>query len=430
MEIKKSSDDKENSEDNLNEKIVKKNVSEIEREKSEPEMAKEIEEGSDSENNDMDIAEENEINIMEEFLNAQDNISQKLHNNEPVYVKVVAMDSDYVYVDIGEKNEGAVPVKDFEGFKLPNIGTKIIAVLEKKERGNNNAILSYRKAKEIVTLRWLENAYKEKQRVKGRISQQIKGGYIVSINGVTAFMPLSLSEFGGAPRHYLPLNAKVKFYLIDFEPKNKKIIVSRRAVLEEDEKARRERVLAQSREGDYTRVVVSKIIDSGIFVRYQGIEGFIRLEDVDWKDPKKELLNHKRGERLKVKILSIDREKQKINFGIKQTKPNPIDILKRRYPVRSSVKAKVIEVADNYAKAHIAEDVYGIIDEEDYSYEGAPVKDSVIDAAVVGVNTETYELKLSIKKFEQIENRKRIEQYSKQTPKITLGQLLKDSEKK
>ncbi|MCX7647562.1 MAG: S1 RNA-binding domain-containing protein [Elusimicrobiales bacterium] len=425
MEINDNSKETLNNEKDFEENHTEeKDMSEIELEQTEKEITEQIAQGSESNDTSID---ENEIS-MEELLKAEDNLSEKLYKNELVYVKVVAVNNEFVYVDIGEKNEGIIPIKDFEGFKLPNVGTKIIAVLERKGSGERNTVLSYRKAKEAVTLKWLEKAFQEKQRIKGRIAQQIKGGYIVSINGANAFMPLSLSELGGAPRHYLPVNAKVKFYLIDFDPKNKKIIVSRRAVLEEDEKARREKILSETNEGDYTRVVVAKIIDSGMFVRYQGMEGFVKLEDVDWKNPKQALSEYKRGQRIKVKILSIDREKQRINFGIKQTKPNPIDILRRKFPVRSSVKGKVVEIGDKWVKLHIAEDIYGIINEEDYSYEGAPEKDSVVDAAVVGVNPETYELKLSIKRYEQIENRKRIEQYSKQSPKITLGQLLKDSE--
>lgn len=375
-----------------------------------------------------DTLEENEINI-EEFLKGEEELTEKLYKKEPVYVKVVAIDKDSVYVDIGEKKDGVISVKDFDGFKLPNIGSKIIAVLEKRSTEEQPAILSYRKAKEAVTLKWLEKAYAQRERIRGRILQQVKGGYIVSINGVNAFMPLSLSELRGTSRHYLPVNAKVKFYLIDFNPQNKKIIVSRRAVMEEDEKIRREKVISQTKEGEYTRVVVSKITDNGIFVRYQGIEGFVKLEDVDWKNPKEMLSHFSRGQRIKVKILSVDREKQRINFGIKQTRPNPQDVLRRRFPIRTIVKGKVVEVGENYSRVHIVDDVYGMISEEEYSYDGPPSKDSVVDAAVIGINPQTYELNLSIKKYEQIENRKRIEQYSKQTPKITLGQLLKDSEK-
>ncbi|MEF3280918.1 MAG: S1 RNA-binding domain-containing protein [Elusimicrobiota bacterium] len=371
----------------------------------------------------------NEEMTMEEILKSEENITEKLYNREIVYVRVVDVRSDYIYVDIGEKNEGLIPVKDFEGFKLPNIGTKIVAVLDKRGNSEKNAILSYRRAKEEIMTKWIEKAYMNKERVKGKVVQHVKGGYLVGINGVNAFMPLSLSELGGAPRHYLPINAKIKFYITEFDPKNKKIIASRRAVLEEDEKQRREKIISQTKEGDYTRVVVSKIIDSGIFVRYQGIEGFVKLEDVDWKNPKESIKQYARGQRIKVKVLSIDREKQNINFGIKQTKPNPIDILKRKFPMRSIVKGKVIELGENFARVHIIDDVYGVISEEDYSYEGAPEKDSVIDLAVIGVNPQTYELKLSIKKYEQIENRKRLEQYTRQTPKITLGQLLKDEGK-
>lgn len=371
---------------------------------------------------------EEEISMLE-LLQAQDNISERLYNGEAVYVRVVDVRSDYVYVDIGEKNEALIPVSDFAEFKLPNVGTKIVAVLEKRGSVEKPAILSYKKAKERITLKMLEEKFTKKERVKGRIAEIVKGGYIVNINGVKAFMPLSLSELGGASRHYLPVNAKVKFYIITFEPHNRKIIVSRRAVLEEDEKARKEKILSELSENTIVRAVVSKVVDNGMFIRFQGIEGFVRLEDVDWKNPKEELSRYRRGQRIKARILSIDRENQKILFGIKQTKPNPIDILKRRFPPRTLVKGKVVEVNDDYSKAHIVDDVYGIILEEDYGYDGAPEKDSIIDAVVVGVNPDTYELKLSIKRYEQIENRKTLERYSRQAPKITLGQLLKDATK-
>lgn len=371
---------------------------------------------------------ENEI-TMEELLESQNNLSEKLYNREIVYVRVVDVRDDYIYVDIGEKNEGLIPTSDFQGFKLPNIGTNIVAILEKKGNNERNPILSYRKAKEIITLNWLSKAFENKERIRGKIIQHVKGGYLVSINGLNAFMPLSLSEIGGSPKHYLPINAKIKFYITEFDPKNRKLIVSRRHVLEEDEKERREKIISQIREGEITRGVVSKIIENGMFVRFQGIEGFVSIDDVDWKNPKQAIKQYTRGQRVKIRILKIDREKQTIQFGIKQTKPNPVDILKRKFPIRSILKAKILEVNENGARAHIIDDVYGTIAEQDYSYDGAPEKDSTVDVAVVGYDSNTYELKLSIKKFEQIENRKRLEQYTKQSPKITLGQLIKDEAK-
>lgn len=372
---------------------------------------------------------ENEM-TMEELLKLQNDLNEKLYNREIVYVKVIDVKNDYVYVDIGEKNEGLIPTSDFHGFKLPNIGTNIVAILERK--GNNEkspTILSYRKAKETITLNWISKAFENKERVRGKVIQHVKGGYIVSINGLNAFMPLSLSEIGGSPKHYLPINAKIKFYITEFDPKNRKVIVSRRHVLEEDEKERRKKIISQISEGEVTRGVVSKIMENGMFVRFQGIEGFVSIDDIDWKNPKQAIKQYTRGQRIKIKILKIDREKQTIQFGIKQTKPNPLDILKRKFPIRSILKAKILEVNENAAKAHIIDDVYGTIAEQDYSYDGMPEKDSMVDVVVVGYDSNTYELKLSIKKFEQIENRKCLEQYTKQSPKITLGQLIKEEGK-
>ncbi|MGC8729100.1 MAG: hypothetical protein ACP5SD_07515, partial [Elusimicrobiales bacterium] len=149
MEINDNSKETLNNEKDFEENHTEeKDMSEIELEQTEKEITEQIAQGSESNDNSID---ENEIS-MEELLKAEDNLSEKLYKNELVYVKVVAVNNEFVYVDIGEKNEGIIPIKDFEGFKLPNVGTKIIAVLERKGSGERNTVLSYRKAKEAVTL--------------------------------------------------------------------------------------------------------------------------------------------------------------------------------------------------------------------------------------------------------------------------------------
>lgn len=364
---------------------------------------------------------------MEQLLSEQGEVSGKLYSREIIQVKVVEVSSEYVFVDIGEKKEGIIPVAEFED-KKPQPGSAVMAVLEKRGDENRNAVLSHRKAREKISWQWLEKAFADKERVKGKIIEQVKGGYIVDVSGLRGFMPLSLSELGGSPKHYLPVNAKVKFYVTDMDAKNRKIIVSRRQVLEEDEKIRRQEVIGQTREGQVTRVVVSKVIDAGIFVRYQGMEGFVNLSDVSWKNPQEAIKTYKRGQRIKVKILKMDAENQKIVFGIKQTMPNPLDMLKRKFPFKTSLRVKILESVEGGLKAHIAGDVYGFIPETDYGYDGVPQKDDEVNAVVVGVNPQTYELKLSMKRFQEMEDRKRVQQYLKGAPRLTLGQILTEAD--
>jgi len=364
---------------------------------------------------------------MEELLANETALNDKLYMKEIIQVKVVEVTNEYVFVDIGEKKEGIIAISEFED-KKPEVGSNVIAVLERKGGENNNPILSHRKAREKLTLQWLEKAFASKERVRGRVQEQIKGGYIIDISGVRAFMPLSLSEIGGSPKHYLPVNAKVKFYIIDISLKDRKIIVSRRQVLEEDEKIRRQEVLTQTKENQITRVVISKVVDSGIFVRYQGMSGFINLSDVAWKNPAEAIKNYKRGQRLKVKILKVDKENEKITFSIKHTTVNPLDMLKRKFPFRTQLKVKIVEETPEGLKAHISDDIYGFIAQSDYGYEGVPKKDEIVNVVVVGVNPETYELKLSIKRFEELENKKQVQKYLKSAPKLTLGQILENNE--
>jgi len=386
-----------------------------------------------------ELMEENKINeeyssiennemMMDELLKSEDALNEKLYSKEIVTVKVVEVNNEGVFVDIGEKKEGIIPLDEFDIDKKPEVGSKIVAILERKGDENRNAILSYRKAMEKLAWQKLNDSFSKKERLKGKIIEHVKGGYIVDIYGLRGFMPLSLSEIGGAPKHYLPVNAKIKFYIIDMDIKSRKIIISRRQVLEEDEKARREKVLSETKEGNITRVVISKVISEGIFVRYQGIEGFINLSDVGWKNPEEAIKNYKRGMRLKVKILKIDKEKERITFGIKQLTPNPIDILKRRFPFKSILKVKITDVLKEGARAHITGDIFGFISEQDYGLDFTPKKDDEVNVAVVGVNPKTYELILSVKKYEEIENRKKIQQYMKASPKLTLGQLLENPE--
>ncbi|MEW5950813.1 MAG: S1 RNA-binding domain-containing protein [Elusimicrobia bacterium] len=364
---------------------------------------------------------------MEQLLSQQGEVSEKLYSREIIQVKVVEVNSEYVFADIGEKKEAIIPVAEFDG-KLPQPGEEVMAVLEKRGDENRNAVLSHRKAKEKISWQWLEKAFAAKERIKGKILEQVKGGYIVDVSGLRGFMPLSLSELGGSPKHYLPVNAKIKFYVTDMDAKNRKIIVSRRQVLEEDEKIRRQEVMGQTKEGQVTRVVVSKIIDTGLFVRYQGMEGFVNLSDVAWKDPQEALKSYKRGQRIKVKILKADKENQKLVFGIKQTMPNPLDLLKRKFPFKTSLRVKVIGPAEGGLKVHVASDIYGFIPETDYGYDGVPQKDEEVNAVVVGVNPQSYELKLSMKRYQEMEDRKKVQQYLKGAPKLTLGQILTEAD--
>ena len=359
---------------------------------------------------------------MADLLKTEGEVSNKIYSRDIVKVKVVQITAEHVLVDIGEKKEAIIPVSDFQGDKLPEIGAEVIAVLERK--GGEHTVLSHRKAMEKAAWQWAKKMFETKERVKGRVTDVVKGGYIVDLSGLRAFMPLSLSEIGGAHKHYLPANAKVKFYITDFSEKDRKVVVSRRQVLEEDEKARRTEVLGEISPGGIVRAIVSKVAADGLSVRFQGIEGFVALSDVDWRNPAEALKTYKRGQRVKCKILSLDKEKEKMSFGLKQLIPNPVDMLKRKFPYRSVLKVKVVSVSEAGAKVKISDQVDGFIPAEEYGFETALKEGQELKGILIAINSSTYELVLSVKKLEDMEDRKKVQQYMRGAPTLTLGQIL------
>lgn len=361
---------------------------------------------------------------MADLLKAEDQVSEKIQSRGIVSVRVVQVTADLVLVDVGEKKEGAIPLADFADEKTPVPGDEVQAVLEKKGGGERYTMLSHRRARERAAWELAKKLFEAKERVKGKVTELVKGGYIVDIAGMRAFMPLSLSELGGAHKHYLPVNAKIRFYIADFNEKDRKVVVSRRQVLEEDEKQRRGEVLAEVAPGRVVRGVVSKVTEDSLLVRFQGIEGVVRLEDISWKDPKEALKAYKRGARVKCKVLSVDAAGEKIVFGLKQLMPNPVDMLKRRFARFARVKAKVVSVAPEGALAKVGENTEAWISAEDYGAEGAPKEGQEINGVVVAINHENYRLVLSVRKAEEQEDRKRMAQYLKGAPSLTLGQIL------
>lgn len=366
---------------------------------------------------------------MDQLIAQQESLSEKLYKKEIVEVPVVQINQDYILVDVGAKKEAAIAVSEFAGKAMPAVGDKISAVLVKRGGDERPSILSHKKALEFLGWDVCKKAYEAKERVKGTILQCVKGGYIVEVFGVSGFMPLSLSELHTAYKHYLPVGAKIKAVLVEFSKEKQKLIVSRKQVLEEDEAVRREQVLGEIKAGDVLRVVVSKVDSDKLYLRFHGIEGIVTLENVAWKDPATAITNFRRGQRLKAKLLSLDKETPRLEFGLKQLFLNPADALKRRYPYKSSVKATVVKVSEeegvectigkNNTKAFISPFEMG----RDFNAK----EGDTITALVVGVNPETFVVNLSVKKYDQAQNRKVVAQYLKQAPRPTLGELLQDS---
>ena len=378
--------------------------------------------------NDTQAAPNAEDMTMDQLFAQQEEMQQKLNKREIVEVTVVQINADNVLVDTGDKKEGIIPLSDFEGKTAPAVGAVVSAVLIRKGGDERHSILSHKKAQEVLGWELCKTSHDNKERVKGAVVDCVKGGYKVDVNGVAGFMPLSLSELHPAYKHYLPKGAKIKAVIVEFAKEKQKLILSRKQVLEEDESQRRAQVLSEVKPGDILRVVVSKAGKDVLFVRFHGIEGVVSLDNIAWKDAPAILANYRRGQRIKAKLLSIEGDKGSIVFGIKQLFLNPADLLKKRFAYMTPAKGTITKIAPEGVEIKLAKnDTKGFVPAVELPLDFAGKEGDSVQAVVIGIDSANFVVNLSIKRFEQVQNRKVVAQYLKQAPRPTLGQLLQSS---
>jgi ribosomal protein S1 len=162
-------------------------------------------------------------------------------------------------------------------------------------------------------------------------------------------------------------------------------------------------------------------------LRFQGIEGIVKLENISWREPENAIKNFRRGQRLRAKLIFLDKEKGKLELGFKQLYPNPADILKRRYPIRSVVKGKVEKITDKGMLVAVSSKTQGFVPLSEFGHELHSKEGKNITCVVTGVDAKEYTLKLSIKKFEILQNKRIVAKYLKKSPPLTLGQLLSNT---
>lgn len=365
---------------------------------------------------------------MEQLFDAQDSFVAELKKREVVNVRVVQVTNENILVDIGDKKEGLISVKEFEGRDLPKEEDTIPAILLRPGSEERHSILSNKRALESVGWEKCKEIFEDTQKVRGTVKECVKGGYIIDVMGVSAFMPLSLSEIHRAFKHYLPIGAKVKCKIVEFAKEKNKLILSRKEVLEEDEKARQQQVVSEIKNGDILRCVVSKVGRDKLFLRFHGIEGFVELDNVAWQNKEDMLKKYRRGQRIRAKLMKIiEAERPRLEFGLKQLYLSPSEFLKKRYPYRSTPKAVIQKITDDGVEVLLGKNNKGFIATYELGKDFAGKEGDTIKTLVLGIDTEKFVVNLSVKKYESFQNRKIVKQYMRQAPRPTLGQLLNNN---
>lgn len=278
--------------------------------------------------------------------------------------QVVAIDNDWITVDTGLKSEGIIERGEFlnEAGELEvAVGDTVDVVIEKVDNGMGQTVLSREKAKREESWRTLEQIHENDEVVTGLISSKVKGGFTVEIGSVRAFLPGSLVDVRPI-RETTHLEGKeLEFKVIKIDKVRNNIVVSRRAVMEAENSAERDELLAKLEEGMEVQGIVKNLTDYGAFVDLGGIDGLLHITDMAWKRIKHPSEAVEVGQELKVKVLKFDRERNRVSLGLKQLGSDPWSEVEQTYPVGTIIKARVTNLTDYGCFAEIAEGIEGLV---------------------------------------------------------------------
>jgi small subunit ribosomal protein S1 len=297
--------------------------------------------------------------LFEQSLNAT-----QLNPGSIVTGTVVDITNDSVIVNAGLKSEGIIPKSQFlspEGDLEVAVGDEVAVALDAVEDGFGVTRLSREKAKRFAAWDYLEKAFEAGETVKGMINGKVKGGFTVELDTVRAFLPGSLVDVRPVRDTSYLEGKEQEFKVIKLDRKRNNVVVSRRAVVEEEYSAEREALLANLEEGQELKGVVKNLTDYGAFLDLGGIDGLLHITDMAWRRVKHPSEVVEIGDEIMVKVLKFDRERQRVSLGLKQMGEDPWVNISRRYPESTRVFGKVTNIADYGCFVEIEEGVEGLV---------------------------------------------------------------------
>lgn len=305
------------------------------------------------------------VNLFEESVKDQD-----FKLGDVVTGKVVEVQSDYVLVDINYKSEGLIPINEFrvvDGVREVKPGDTVEVLIDRIENENGMIVLSKDKADMMRAWADISKAAENEEVIEGTVVAKVKGGLHVDI-GVKAFLPGSQIDLRPVRNMDVYIGKKYKFKVIKFNKKRGNIVLSRRALLEEERESLKTQTLDAMKEGSIVKGIVKNITDYGAFIDLGGMDGLLHITDMSWgrvKHPS-EILNV--GDEIDVKVLKYDQEKERVSLGLKQLQADPWESVVSKFPVGSKVKGKVVSLADYGAFVELAPGVEGLIHVSEMSW--------------------------------------------------------------
>jgi len=332
---------------------------------------------------------------------------ENLKPNTIVKGVVTEIRQNEVIVDIGGKSEGAVPTHEFLDVGELQIGEEIEVFLEKLEDRDGNPVLSFDKAEQKKNWENILAKCEEGSIVQGRVRSKVKGGLIVSI-GVDSFLPASQIDIQPPKNLDQYVGQTYDFKIVKINQERRNIVISRRELIEEQRQAKRRQLLEEVKPGDIRRGAVKNITDYGAFVDLDGLDGLLHITDMSWGRISHPSEMVKVGEEIDVMIVEVDRERERVSLGLKQTVANPWDSIEQKYPINGKVRGRVVNLVPYGAFVELEEGVEGLVHVTELSWTKRINKPGEvlrigeeIDAVVLGIQKEEQKISLGVRQLEE-----------------------------
>ena len=312
------------------------------------------------------ILEENFSDLLEKSLS-----EFKYKEGQIIKGTVLSIVNDTVVVDVGLKSEGRIPIREFHSPGEDHnvkIGERYDVYLEKLENKEGEALLSRERARKEESWSNLERLQDSNQQIMGVITERVKGGFAVDINGALAFLPGSQVDLKPVKDISPLLNKPQPMVILKMDKIRGNIVVSRRALLEETRKADRSKLLSDISEGDKLKGSIKNITDYGVFVDLGGMDGLIHVTDLSWERVNHPSEKFKIGEEIEVIVTKYDKENNRISLGLKQLTEDPWKNVDELYEVGKKIKSKISNVADYGAFVQLEKGVEGLIHNSELSW--------------------------------------------------------------
>src|SRR5919107_920617 len=346
-----------------------------------------------------------------ELIPDYDSTFPVINEGEVVSGKVVRVDKDEVLVDIGYKSEGVIPVSELSIRRSVNpsdevnLGDEIDALVLTKEDAEGRLILSKKRARFELAWKRIEAANESGEPVVGRVIEVVKGGLILDL-GVRGFLPASLVDIRRVQDLDEFMSTELRCKVIELNRSRNNVVLSRRAVLEDERKEQRQQILDRLNPGDVVDGTISNIVDFGAFVDLDGMDGLIHISELSWSH-----VNHPSevleiGQTVKVKVLDIDRERQRISLGLKQTQSDPWQQVLEQHKEGDVVEGKVTKVVTFGAFVEILPGVEGLVHISELAQHHVENPREVVsqgqdvNVRVLEIDAERRRLSLSLKRVE------------------------------